>query len=138
MPKPKVNESNKDYTKRCMSDNEMKVKHPDFNERYAVCQAFYTELETSKTSFDYDGTLSTNKGKEIANRVRGDIYIISARNDKEGMLSVAKELGIPESRVYATGSNKAKIEKIKELGITTHYDNNNDVIKELGSIGKLI
>lgn len=138
MPKPKPYESNKDYTKRCMSDTEMKSKHPDFNERYAVCQAFYTELETSKTSFDYDGTLSTTKGKEIANRVRGDIYIISARSDKQSMLSVAKDLGIPESRVYATGSNKAKIEKIKELGITTHYDNNNDVIKELGSIGKLI
>jgi hypothetical protein len=51
------------------------------------------------------------------------------------MLSVAKDLGIAESKVYATGSNKAKVEKIKELGITKHYDNNADVIKELGSIG---
>jgi hypothetical protein len=34
------------------------------------------------------------------------------------------------------GSNKAKIEKIKELNIVTHYDNNADVIKELGDIGK--
>ena len=138
MPKPKPYESNKDYTKRCMSDSEMKSKHPDFNERYAVCQAFYTELETSKTSFDYDGTLSTEKGKQIAHRVRDNVYIISAREDKVGMVTVAKELGIPLSRVYATGSNKAKIEKIKELGITTHYDNNPDIVKQLGSIGKLI
>ena len=53
------------------------------------------------------------------------------------MLSTAKELGIPESRIYATGSNKAKVEKIKELGIDKHYDNNPDVIKELNGIGKL-
>jgi hypothetical protein len=51
------------------------------------------------------------------------------------MLQTAKDLGIAESRVYATGSNKAKVEKIKELGITKHYDNNADVVKELGSIG---
>ena len=34
-------------------------------------------------------------------------------------------------------SNKAKIEKIKALQIDTHYDNNPDVIKQLGTIGKL-
>ena len=28
-------------------------------------------------------------------------------------------------------------EKIKELGITKHYDNNPDVIKQLGNIGEL-
>jgi hypothetical protein len=40
------------------------------------------------------------------------------------------------SNVFATGSNKAKIEKIKELGITKHFDNNSDVINELGSVGE--
>ena len=63
------------------------------------------------------------------------VYIISARQDKEGMLTTAKDLGIPESRVYATGSNKAKVEKVIELGIAKHHDNNADVIKELGNIG---
>lgn len=65
------------------------------------------------------------------------MYNISARGTKDNMLTTAKDLGIPESRVYATGSNKAKIDKINELRIDTHYDNNPDVIKELGSIGKL-
>ena len=51
------------------------------------------------------------------------------------MLSVAESLGIPKSRVYATGSNSAKIQKIKDLGITKHYDNNSDVVKQLGSVG---
>lgn len=91
-----------------------------------------------KVSFDYDDTLSTERGKAMAKRAieaGNTLYIISARQDKEGMLAVAKDLGIPESRVYATGSNKAKVEKVKELGITKHVDNNADVIKELGSIG---
>ena len=93
-----------------------------------------------KISIDYDDVLSTEKGKELAKRLIADkntIYIISARRDTQGMLNTAKALGIPESRVYATGSNKAKVEKIKELGINTHYDNNPDVIKALGQVGKL-
>lgn len=91
-----------------------------------------------KVSFDYDDTLSTARGKDLAQKEKDQnntLYIISARQDKEGMLSVAESLGIPESRVYATGSNKAKVEKIKELGIDKHYDNNADVISELGSVG---
>lgn len=91
-----------------------------------------------KISYDYDDTLSTERGKQMAaNDIKNGatVYIISARQDKEGMLTTAKELGIPESRVYATGSNKAKVEKVNELGIAKHHDNNADVIKELGSIG---
>jgi hypothetical protein len=91
-----------------------------------------------KISYDYDDTLSTERGKQMAaNDIKNGatVYIISARQDKEGMITTAKDLGIPESRVYATGSNKAKVEKVIALGITKHHDNNADVIKELGSIG---
>jgi hypothetical protein len=90
-----------------------------------------------KVSYDYDDTLSTEQGKAKAKRdiaAGYTVYIISARNDKEGMLGVAKELGILESRVYATGSNKAKVEKIKELGISIHTDNNQDVIDEVNKL----
>ncbi len=120
-----------------MSDAEMKTKHKDDKERYAICRSFFVEYAAAKISFDYDDTLSTERGKELAKNQQGTLYIISARSSKEGMLSTAKELGIPESRIYATGSNKAKVEKIKELGIDKHYDNNPDVIKELNGIGKL-
>ena len=92
----------------------------------------------TKVSIDYDDTLSTDRGKQLAKKLIDEgvtLYIISARAELTGMLQIAKDLGIPESRVYATGSNKAKVEKIKELGITKHYDNNSDVVKELGSIG---
>jgi hypothetical protein len=91
-----------------------------------------------KISYDYDDTLSTERGKKMAaNDIKNGVvvYIISARQDKEAMLSTATELGIPESRVFATGSNKAKVEKIIELGIAKHHDNNVDVVKELGVIG---
>ena len=93
-----------------------------------LMKAFKAE---GKISFDYDGVLSTDKGKaKAADKIAEGytVYIISARDSKDGMLATAKELGIPASRVYATGSNKAKVEKIKSLGITKHYDNNPDVI----------
>ena len=98
----------------------------------------FTEMAGEKVSFDYDDTLSTSRGREMAIKaIEGgfDVYVISARSDKEGMYEITDKLGIPRSKVYATGSNKAKVEKIIELGITKHIDNNNDVVKELGSIG---
>lgn len=91
----------------------------------------YFKSEGEKVSFDYDGVLSTAKGKEKAAEEIAEgsiVYIISARDSKDGMMATAKELGIPASRVFATGSNKAKVEKIKSLGIYKHYDNNPDVI----------
>lgn len=111
----------------------------DSEQAVAICNSIWDQhFAAPKVSFDYDDTLSTDRGKAMAKKAiesGNTLYIISARQDKEGMLSVAAELGIPESRVYATGSNKAKVEKVKELGISKHVDNNADVIKELGSIG---
>lgn len=94
-----------------------------------------------KVSFDYDDTLTTPKGisllkQAIMNNL--DVYIISARNTKSGMLSFANENGVSFDKVFATGSNKAKVEKVLELGIKTHYDNNQDVIDQLNGIGKKI
>lgn len=105
---------------------------------YPAIEMNWQAFANEKVSIDYDDTLSTERGKKLASELINKgvvLYIISARNDKQGMLAVANELGIPESRVYATGSNKAKVETIKELGITKHYDNNSEVINELGIIG---
>ena len=107
-------------------------------EETGISLSLKKKIELAKVSFDYDDTLSTERGKKLAQKLidaGDDLYIISARGDKEGMLATANELGIPESRVYATGSNKAKIEKINELGISKHYDNNSDVIDGLKGIG---
>ena len=136
IPKPQKDESKKDFIQRCITDEKMKSEYTDIDQRVAVCSTSYEErLAGEKISFDYDETLTTEKGTNLAKEYiskGADVYIISARQQKDGMLAKAKQLGIPESRVYATGSNKAKVEKIKELGITTHYDNNPDVVKELG------
>lgn len=94
-----------------------------------------------KISFDYDDTLTKSniqaKAKNLVDS-GADVYIISARNDKAGMEPLAKKLGILDSRIYATGSNKAKVEKVKSLGIDKHYDNNPDVINQLPKIGHLV
>jgi hypothetical protein len=106
---------------------------------YMPCEKHPEDMSFEKISIDYDDTLSTERGKELARQLIKDgatLYIISARNDKEGMLNTAKDLGVDASKVFATGSNKSKIEKIKELNISKHIDNNPDVIKELGTIGE--
>ena len=93
-----------------------------------------------KISFDFDGVLSTQKGKDLAKKEienNNIIYIISARNSPDELYKVADELGIDRNRVFATGSNQKKIEKVKELSISKHYDNNIDVVKELDKNAEL-
>lgn len=140
IPKPKSGESQNDFLQRCMSNDKMISEYPQ-DQRAAVCRSTYQEhLAGEKISFDYDDTFSTQKGFDKAMSLIQDgaiVYIISARQEKDGMLPRATKAGILESRVYATGSNKAKVEKVKELGISKHYDNNADVVKELGEVGVL-
>jgi len=140
---PKPGQSKDDYIAECIP---YAIKEGKTQEEAAgMCYGMWDNkmsLETmagEKVSFDYDDTLSTKAGKELAKKeieAGMELYIISARNDKSGMLATADELGIPHDRVFATGSNKSKVEKIIELGIKKHYDNNQDVIDELGTIGE--
>ena len=142
MPKPRQGEHKGDYLIRCMDDDKMKNDYPDNMQRYAVCQSIYTQekMAVKKISFDFDETLNTAEGKELAKRLNetgAQLYIISARDNKDGMYEVADELNIPHFRIYALGSNEVKVFKVKDLGINTHYDNNPDVIKQLPGVGKL-
>ena len=135
---PNSGEKKDDFIPRCISYvvNEGK----DTDQAVAICNSLWDEhFATEKISIDYDDTLSTERGKELANKLIANgatLYIISARDNKEGMLSVAESLGVPGDMVFATGSNEAKVQKIKDLGITKHYDNNADVVKALGTIGE--
>ena len=91
--------------------------------------------------FEYYGTLNRAVGIRKAMELveKGVIvYIISARDSVTFMLKIARRVGIPMDRIYAVGSNEAKIEKVKDLGITTHYDNNIDVVRALPGIGAII
>jgi len=138
---PQAGESESDYMGRCISNNIDEGQSQE--QAVAVCISkweAHSAMEFAKVSFDFDDTLSTAAGLVLAKKYKdaGDtLYIISARNEvSQSMLDRASELGIPESRVHATGSNKAKVEEVKKLGITKHIDNNADVVKELGSIGE--
>lgn len=134
---PTKGERKDDFLPRCISYVVGEGK--DTDQAVAICNSLWEQhFAGNKVSFDYDDTLSTDRGRKLAEQhiKDGDIvYIISARSGLTELIQTAKELGIPESRVYATGSNKGKVEKIKELGIGKHYDNNPDVISELGSVG---
>ena len=140
IPKPNSGESQSEFLKRCMADDVM-VNEYDQEQRAAVCNSAYMEkLAGEKISFDYDGTFSTQKGFDRAVSLiesGADVYIISARSEKDGMLPRANKAGILFSRVYATGSNEAKVQKVKDLNITVHYDNNQDVVNQLPNIGRL-
>ena len=131
-------EDRSDYINRCteyLITNE--GKSPE--QAYAICNSEADEYSIGQNvSFDYDDTLNTPRGRGLALhelQSGSNVYIISARGNKEGMYPIADELGIPHSKVFATGSNRAKIQKIKDLRIDKHYDNNEDVINSLGTIG---
>ena len=94
---------------------------------------------SEKISFDFDGTLSTSEGKQLAKQFidkGATVYIISARNSASGIYPIADELGINHNNVFAVGSNEAKVAKILNLSIVKHFDNNADVINELGKVGE--
>jgi len=135
---PNSGEKKDDFIPRCISYivNEGK----DTEQAVAICNSLWEEhFAAEKISIDYDDTLSTERGKELAKKLIANgatLYIISARDNKEGMLSVGESLGVPGSRIFATGSNEAKVQKIKDLGIKKHYDNNANVVKALGTIGE--
>ena len=98
-----------------------------------------TFAEIQKVSFDFDGVLTTTLGKELLQKEidKGNqIYIISARDNKQPLIELATKYGINESNVYAVGSNLKKINTIKQLDINKHYDNNSNVVDELGIIGQ--
>jgi hypothetical protein len=88
-----------------------------------------------KVSMDYDDTLSTERGKELAKKMLRegkDVSIITRRqaDQMEEVYNTADELGIPRDKVHAT-DGKLKWETIKKLGIERHIDNNEDEIKAI-------
>jgi len=93
------------------------------------------EFVAEKVSIDYDDTLSTDRGKELAKRLLKegkDVSIITRRqaDQLDEVRKVADELGIPQDKVHAT-NGKLKWETIKKLGIEKHIDNNADELKAI-------
>jgi hypothetical protein len=88
-----------------------------------------------KVSMDYDDTLSTLKGQQLAKRLMNegkDLYIVTRRlkSDLGPVYRIADQLGISRDKVHAT-NGKLKWETIKRLGIKKHIDNNPDELKAI-------
>ena len=85
-------------------------------------------------SFDYDGTLSTKKGKTLAAKFISDgkdVRILTARNiadDNSDLEATAKNLGI-DTIYYTNGRDKWSF--IIKYGIKEHYDNNKEQIDKI-------
>jgi hypothetical protein len=89
-------------------------------------------IERNKVSIDFDDSLNTPKGMELAKRLISEgknLHIVTRRQDSASaeVYKVSDKLGIPHSKVHFT-NGKMKWETIKRLGIATHYDNNQDEI----------
>ena len=97
------------------------------------------ELAVNKTSFDFDGVLSTKRGQDLYKSTLGDKFVITARRNDQApeVFKVTDALNIPRRNVIFTGSNSAKVAKIKELRITRHYDDNVMVTIQIPGIGRL-
>ena len=138
--KPEGGESEDEFIGRCIPA--LITEGYEQDQAVAICYSTWqnhSAFAGLKVSFDYHETLNTPRGTELAKKAIADgedVYVISAGQNKEEFMPLITELGIDPSKVFATGSNKAKIEKIKELGIEKHYDNNQDVIDELGAVGQ--
>jgi hypothetical protein len=134
---PSKGENEKDFIERCIKYVIDEGK--DSDQAFAICNSLWKEHFVGGVSFDYDGVLTTSRGIDLldASVARGtNVYIISARNDDAGLKEFASKHGVKVSNVFAMGSNKSKIEKVKQLDVSKHYDNNADVINELGSVGE--
>jgi uncharacterized HAD superfamily protein len=91
------------------------------------------QLALTKISFDYDGTLSTTKGKELAAEkiaTGHEVWIITARtreDNNNAVYTTAERLGIPRKRIkFTNGQDKWKY--MQRYDIDIHYDNNIDQV----------
>ena len=100
------------------------------------------EEDFAKISIDYDDTLSTQRGKDLARRLineGNDLYVVTRRHKSQGneVYRDAQLVGIPKDRVFFT-EGRLKWQKLKELGIQRHIDNNPDEIAAIKKNAPLI
>jgi len=84
------------------------------------------------TSIDFDDTLSTKRGQELARKLISegvDLHIVTRRDpsESEEVERIGDFVGIPKSKIHYT-SGELKWKTLEKLGITKHIDNNPDEI----------
>lgn len=138
---PREDEEKNEFISRCIGDAQMLTEFPQMEQRTAVCYSYWdkkNEFSFKKVSFDYDTVLTTSKGRNLLRNemARGnEVFIVSSRNTApKELYDLVRELRISPTKVYTVGSQRNKIERIKGLGIETHYDNDPQVRNELRNI----
>ena len=139
IPRKRKDEGDQEYLSRCMSDEKMKSEYEDEKQRYAIC---VTQLSLAANpllvSFDFDDTLSTEKGynRAVDWIAKGAIvWIITARckdGNNNDLIKRAKELQIPLTRVVFT-CHQDKWSFVKDKNIDIHYDNNQEQIDKINT-----
>jgi phosphatidylinositol kinase/protein kinase (PI-3 family) len=91
-----------------------------------------------KISYDFDDTLSTIKGQEMAiNDIKNgnEVLILTARQerDKEEVYQIADKIGIKHSNIHFT-NGKDKWSFVIRLNIDRHYDNNQEQIDKINKL----
>lgn len=92
-------------------------------------------MAAEKVSFDFDDTLTTERGQNLAKKFieQGKaVYIITRRQDTDSkeVYAMADKLGIERTKVYFT-NGKLKWQMVKQLGVDIHYDNNQNEIDNI-------
>ena len=138
---PNAGESKDDFISRCIPVliTEGKTQEQAAGACYGMWEQG-SEFAVDKVSFDWDGTLTTDRGiAALENELRRGsiIYLISARNTiTREIATLTNKYRIPSSNIFLTGSNIQKVEKVKELGIKRHYDDNPLVRQQLGTVAQ--
>lgn len=100
----------------------------------------FSKEDFERVSIDYDDTLSTQRGKDLARKLLlegKELVVVTRRRDSEmaEVRRVAKQVGI--DKVYNT-NGRLKWSKLKELGIQRHIDNSVDEIDAIKKNAPLI
>jgi len=95
-----------------------------------------------KASIDYDDTLSTQRGQSLAKqliREGWELYVITRRQPfmSDAVYRITDSLNIPRDHVKFT-NGRLKWEEIRRLGITKHYDNNQNEIDAIKKNAPLV
>lgn len=95
----------------------------------------YFKLLASRISFDFDGVLSTPRGRKLAKLIidgGATVFIITARmrTESEAVYKAANELGIKKERIIFT-NHRDKWHVMDQYRIGTHYDNNEEQITKI-------
>jgi len=137
---PEAGESENDFISRCVKY--VMAEGLTQDQALGKCYGMWKQKQEfvgEHVSFDWDGTLTTDRGiQRLENeRRRGNIiHIISARSYPiEPMYDLMRTYDIPATHLHTVGSDNRKIELIKKLRIKRHYDNNPNVLNELGDVG---